>query len=228
MTNLELELRRLAPLVELPPERDLAPAVRARLGARRPRPGRLVLALALVVVAIAIAFAVPPARSAILRWLGFGTARVEFVERLPSVPEAQPLDLGPRTSLGDARKQVGYHVLTSKLLGSPKEVHLLSDQVGFVYDKHKLIVMQSRGTFFTKEVGPGSHVQQFSLDGQSAMWISGASHVFGYVDVDHRGARPAQFFLAGNALIWQRGEVTLRLEGKLTREQAVRIARSFK
>ena len=60
------------------------------------------------------------------------------------------------------------------------------------------------------------------------MWISGASHVFGYVDVDHRLVRPAEFFLVGNALIWQRGEVTLRLEGKLSRGEAVRIARSFK
>ena len=88
MTNLERELRGLAPSVEFPPERDLAPSVRARIGAARPRPRRLVLALALVVVAIAVAFAVPPARSAILRWLGLGNARIEFVDRLPDVADA--------------------------------------------------------------------------------------------------------------------------------------------
>ena len=154
MTNLEHELRGLAPFVELPPERDLAPAVRARIGARRPHPGRLVLALAVVVLAVAVAFAVPPARSAILRWLGLGNARIEFVDRLPDVRTRRPLDIGVQTSLRVARVGVPYHVLTSKLLGSPDEVHLLGDQVGFVYGEHKLVVLQSRGTFFTKQVGP--------------------------------------------------------------------------
>jgi hypothetical protein len=64
----ERELRDLAAFIELPPERDLAPAVRARLGARRPHPGKLAIALALVVLAIAVAFAVPPARSAGSGW----------------------------------------------------------------------------------------------------------------------------------------------------------------
>jgi len=227
MTNLEHELRSLAPFVERPPERDLAPAVRARIGARRPHPGRLVLALAVIVLAVAVAFAVPPARSAILRWLGLGNARIEFVDRLPKVRTRRPLDIGVQTSLRVARAGVPYHVLTSKLLGSPDEVHLLGDQVGFVYGEHKLVVLQSRGTFFTKQVGPGTHIQQFRLDGQPALWITGASHFFGYVG-DRGDARAAELYLAGNVLIWQRGALTLRLEGKLSRAEAVRIARSFR
>src|SRR5215471_9152318 len=169
----EHELRELARFVELPPERDLAPAVRARLGTRRPRPRRLVLVLALVVVALAAAFAVRPARSAILRWLGFGTARIEFVDRLPNVRTRRPLDLGPRTSLADARERVGYHVATSSLLGAPDEVHLLGDQVGFVYGNHKLVVLQSRGTYFFKSVRPATQVVRVVLDGRIALWISG-------------------------------------------------------
>jgi hypothetical protein len=226
VTNLEHELRGLAPFVALPPERDLAPAVRARLGTRRPRPARLMLALALVVVAVAVAFAVPPARSAILRWLGLGNARIEFVDRLPNVRTRRPLDFGGRTSLSDARKQVTYHVLTSKLLGTPKEVHILGDQVGFVYGR-KLVVLQSRGTFFMKEAGPGTHVEQLLLNGRPAVWISGASHFFGYIGSDG-STRPATLYLAGTALIWQRGPLTLRLEGKLSRAEALRIARSFR
>jgi hypothetical protein len=228
MTNLEQELRGLAPFVELPPERDLTGAVRARIGARRPRPGRLALALALVVLAVAVAFAVPPARSSILRWLGLGNARIEFVDRLPNVDTRRPLDIGERTSLGEARAGVPYHVLTSTLVGSPDEVHLLGDQVGFVYGDHKLVVLQSRGTFFTKEVGPGTHVQNFLLDGRPALWISGASHFFGYIGGHGEQPRAAQLYLAGTVLIWQRGALTLRLEGKLSRVEAVRIARSFR
>jgi hypothetical protein len=227
MTNLELELRGLAPFVELPPERDLAPAVRARIGARRPRPGKLVLALALVVVALAVAFAVPPARSAILRWLGLGTARIEFVDKLPNVRSRRPLDLGPRTSLAGARRQVRYHVVTSKLLGTPKEVHVLGDQVGFVYGR-KVIVLQSEGTFFTKEVGPGTHVEHLSVNGREAFWISGASHFFGYIDGGGGGPRKVELYLVGNALIWQHDSLTMRLEGKLSRAEAVRLASSFR
>jgi hypothetical protein len=226
VTNLDVELRGLAPFVQLPPERDLAPAVRARIGARRPRPGRLVLALALGVLAIAVAFAVPPARSAILRWLGLGNARIEFVEQLPNAPVRGSLDLGPETSLAEARERVPYRVLTSKLLDSPKEVHVRGDQVAFVYGR-KLVVQQSRGTFFVKEVGPGTNVDQFWLGGARAVWISGTPHFLGYLGTNGQ-SRPMSFYLAGNALIWQRGELTLRLEGKLTRGEAVRLARSFR
>ncbi len=227
MTNLELELRGLAESVEFPPERDLVPSVRARIGARRPRPGRLVLALALAVVALAVAFAVPPARSAILRWLGLGNARIEFVDRLPEARTRRPLDLGPRTSLADARKRVRYHVLTSSLLGPPREVHLLGDQIAYVYGDKKLVVLQSRGTFFAKQVGPGTHVDRIRVNGGEALWISGARHFFGYIDTGGT-TRPAELYLVGNALIWQRHELTLRLEGKVSRAEAVRIARSFR
>ena len=222
----ERELHALARSIELPPERDLAPAVRARLGARSPRPGKLVLALALVLLGIAIAFAVPPARSEILRGLGLGTARVEFVDRLPNVQTRRPLDIGPKTSLGDAREQVPYDVVTSSLLGKPSEVHLLGDQVGFVYGRHKLLVLQSRGTYFQKDVGPATRVEHVRLNGREALWISGGQHYFAYIEAGHQ-ARAAPLYLVGNALIWTRGDLTLRLEGKLSRAEALRIARSF-
>jgi len=222
----ERELHELAAYVELPPERDLAPAVRTRLGERRPRPGKLAIAVALVVLAIAVAFAVPPARSEILSWFGLGTARVQFVEQLPNVTPRRPLDLGVRTSLGEARKLVGYDVHTSELLGAPREVHLLGDQIGFVYGNRKLIVTQSRGTFFTKEVGPGTHVTQLSVNGQPAVWVSGAPHFLGYI-AKNGNPQPVELYLARNALIWQSGDVTLRLEGQLSRADALRVARSF-
>jgi hypothetical protein len=227
MTNLEHELRSVAPFVELPPERDLAPSVRARIGTRRPRPGKLVLALALVIIAIAIAFAVPPARSEILDWLGLGTARVEFVDELPNVPATRQLNLGERTSLSKARKAVGYPVVTSKLLGNPDQVYLLGDQVALVYGPNKLIVTQSIGTFFTKEIGRGTRVDQFLMNGQPALWITGAPHFFGYIG-GGATTHPIEFYLVGNALIWQRGAETFRLEGKLSRAQAVRIAKTFR
>ena len=99
------------------------------------------------------------------------------------------------------------------------EVHLLGDQVGFVYGNRKLVVTQSRGTFFTKEVGPGTHVERLSVNGLPAYWISGAPHFFG-VRRRERQPHPIELYLARNALIWQRGDVTLRLEGELSRAEA--------
>jgi len=227
MTSLEHDLRGLAPFVELPPERDLGPEVRARIASTRPRRrGALVLAFALVVLAIGIALAVPPARSEILDWLGIGNARVEFVDELPDVPVSGRLYLGPRTTLDKARKAVTYRVLTSPLLGTPKEVHQLGDQVAFVYG-HKLVVLQTRGMFFSKEVGPGTSAEQVTVNGQPGLWVSGAEHFVGYIGLSGR-PEPVRFYLAGDALLWQHDELTLRLEGDLTRDEALRLAKSFR
>jgi len=223
---IERRLHELSAHVELPAERDLAPAVRGRIGSRRPRPGGLAIALALVVLAVAVALAVPPARSEIRHWLGLGTARVEFVDRLPDVQTRRPLEIGRKTSLREARERVPYDVLTSSLLGAPREVHLLGDQVGFVYGKHKLLVVQSRGTYFQKDVGPETSVEHVQLNGREALWISGGRHYFAYVERNHQ-VRQAPLYLVGSALIWTRGDLTLRLEGKLSRAEALRIARSF-
>jgi hypothetical protein len=225
VTNLDLELHGLAPFVELPPERDLAASVRARIGARRPRPGKLVLALALFVVALAVAFAVPPARSAILRWLGFRNVRIELVDKLPDAPVRGTLALGPRTTLGQARKRVPYDIVTSSRLGSP-EVHVLGDQVAFVYGR-RLTMIQVRGRFIEKMAGPGTSIDPSPVNGEPGYWISGRPHYFTYMDKDDQ-FRQTGFHLAGNTLVWQHGDLTLRIEGKLTRTEALEIARSFR
>src|SRR5213078_271839 len=80
----EHELRGLAAHVDFPAERDLAPAVRARLSPHSPRRRRaLVLVLAAALLAIAVAFAVPPARSGILRFLHLEGVTIEYVDKLP-------------------------------------------------------------------------------------------------------------------------------------------------
>src|SRR5262249_40083437 len=73
MTELELQLAALGHELELPREPDLAPAVLERLEGRRPFPWRPVaLAFAVVAVAVGAAFAVPQARTAILRFFHLG------------------------------------------------------------------------------------------------------------------------------------------------------------
>src|SRR5207249_3599125 len=87
--SLERDLRALAAELEWPDTPALAPL---ELGRRRNlRP--LVLALAVLVLALAVAFAVPPARSAILRFLHLRGVSVERVETLPPAEE-RPLVAG--------------------------------------------------------------------------------------------------------------------------------------
>src|ERR671932_770829 len=92
MTELERALVALGAELEFPPTPDLAGAVRARL--ERPRWRRpVVFALAVAALAIGIAMAVPPARSAILRFFHIGAATVERVETLPPAKQ-RPLGAG--------------------------------------------------------------------------------------------------------------------------------------
>jgi hypothetical protein len=236
MTELERRLHALAPYVELPEDPDLQAAVGARIAARRsPRLRRAVaLGLALVALAIGIAFAVPPARSGILRFLGFGGVRIEFVDKLPVAPVRNELDLGLLTTLSAARDAVSYRILISDLLGGPDEVHLRGDQVGFVYrtkEGVKLLVTQFPGTetsgLVKKLYTPRTRIFYAPVGGSPGYWITGAPHAFLYLDKRGRVIQQT-LYLAGDTLLWQHGGLTLRLEGRISLGQALRIARSLR
>jgi hypothetical protein len=66
-----------------------------------------------------------------------------------------------------------------------------------------------------KLAGTGTSVEFVDVDGAFGVFLSGEQHVVG---------PPNR--LAGNTLIWVRGEVTYRLESALGRDAALRLARS--
>src|SRR5436190_19036458 len=99
MTELERALAALGEELEFPQSRDVWPRIAERLRRRRwVRPA--VFALAAGVVALAIALAVPPARSAILKFFHIGSVTVERVETLPPA-QTRPF----ATGLGPALTQ---------------------------------------------------------------------------------------------------------------------------
>jgi hypothetical protein len=122
MPELERDLREVGRLLAFPPEPELVPAVRTRLGeAPRPVPfvarrRVLVLALAALVVAIGAAFAVPPARTAILRFFHIGGETIERVPTLPNAPHRSPIaGLAGPMSVEDATDRAGFNpILPSK------------------------------------------------------------------------------------------------------------------
>lgn len=247
MTELEQALADLGGRLEYPPTPDLAGAARARLGAA-PRPRqlrrRLVLAFALLAVAVGAAFAVPPARTAILEWLGLKGATVERVVLLPEVPPAGELDLGERVPLEQARARVSFPILVPELLGPPDEIHVADDvpggRVSLVYLHNTkvptttetgigLVLTEFQGglapELIGKLVGGGTQVEKVSVAGEPGLWISGEPHVFFYRDASDE-LREETLRLAGNTLLWQRGDLLLRIEAELTKATAIRIAAS--
>ena len=76
MPELESALRALGAQIEFPATPDLASGLRGRLERPRSRRRPLIIALAALVVVVGAILAVPPARTAVLDWLGLPETRV--------------------------------------------------------------------------------------------------------------------------------------------------------
>jgi hypothetical protein len=228
MSDLDRELRRLAGDVEFPPTPDIASAVRRRLGDRSQRtwPRRLVpIGVAAAALAIGVTFAVPQARTAVLRFFGIGAVRIEFVDRLPDVRPSARLDLGTRIHPSDAP----FSLRHSTLLGGPDATYRRGNVVTLLYgtpERVRLLVTEIAGSGFDSGIGKkleaeGTRIEFVPVRGATgpAVWIEGQPHV-----VSLPGGPPR---LAANTLIWQRGGLTLRLEGAVRLPRAVAIADSL-
>lgn len=220
--NLESELKALAAEIEWPQ----TPALRPELGPRRlSRPARPVaVALAVVAVALAAALAVPQSRGAILRFLDLGTVHVEFVQRLPAAQE-RPLaaGLGPTVSTAAGRDLLGRPPLQPPLAPAPP-LHAQDGIASLLFlnegDPVLLSEIRSRGRLLKKIALTTTSVQWVRAGGDPAIWMAGGRHV---VVFPHAAPR-----LAGNVLIWQHQELTLRLEGAhLTLRGAVKLAKTL-
>lgn len=225
MTELERQL--LALEIAVPEEPDLAPAVLARIEGR-PFPWRRVaLACALLVVALGAAFAVPQARSAILRFFHLGGATVERVQTLPQAVERSRL--GRPTSLAGAQRAVGLPLVLPPLDRKPARAYVLDDAVATVLLQahgQDVLLSEFRSTdeaYLKKLVGGATIVEPLRVRGELGLWIEGAPHTLTYVDRSGR-FRERTILIRGNVLLWLHGPLTLRLEGTLTKAQAVRLA----
>ncbi len=243
MNGLERELLAIA-ADAFPDPPDLARSVTARLGrevmpvrrARRRATVALVAATLLVALVSAV-LAVPEARSRVLHWFGIGGVRVEFVDTLPPVTVRTPLSIGVPVSLADARTRVRFRILLPGAeLGPPDVVyvgHFAVDEVTLLYgrpDRVRLLLTQAAGTlnsaFAAKYVQGSAHVKLLTIGGRPAVWIAGAPHEFVFVTPTGQIAS-APLRLDKNTLLWQRGDLFLRLEGDLQLDQALRIAHSL-
>jgi len=255
MSELELELRELR--VEWPDTPDIAGAVAGRL-ATAPAPARprrrwridrpaWQVAVAATALLIAVVMAVPPARSAVLDLLGFGSVRITREEPRPS-SFASGLALGDPVTLEQARRRAGFPVLVPEAVGEPDAVYFYEHpasgpRVDLVYRARPglprasttgagLLVTEFRAIaepVIEKAVGTGAKVERLTVAGDPAFFISGAEHGFAYINTENDQAAFEDQRLAGNTLLVERSDgVLLRIEADISRERAVEIAESMR
>jgi hypothetical protein len=178
---------------------------------------------------VAAAFAVPPARSAILRFLHLQGATIELVDELPPVHPPTTLDLGIRIDPADAARTAGFRPLESSLLGRPDEVTWDGGLLWYRYGRVRLLVAQGLGRervqFLKKLVAGNTRIAPVTVEGEPGFFIRGAQHLIYLAPNDL--IREDRVRLAEDVLLWQHGPLLMRIEGRFTEAEALRIARSF-
>lgn len=215
--------RRLADLeLDFPPTPDIMAAVSSRLEGRQTRRLRVALvpALALALMAATAGALSPDARSLVATLLQLDGVKIERMPELKTgFDRLQPLPLGRRVTLEEARRQSNFTLLVpagydSLYLDYRPSGSALTFVWGPPSEPQKLLtefVGRTEPAFLYKQAGPDTHVEELRLNGSPAFWVSGAPHVvyYRYGEVIDQ----EELHLAGDVLIWQRGEVVLRLEG---------------
>lgn len=253
LTELEQQLGRLE--LDWPATPNVAPAVRTRIGMRR-RPwfeNRWAMAAAAAILVLAAVAAYPPSREAIAGWINVHTffrtvPHLTTPTPLPPGPLGQRLGLGQQTALPQARAALKWQLLVPTSLGRPDEVYVepavdapSGGEVTLVYGSRQgipaagetgvsVLITEARGSmnqqYFGKMLGPGTTIEPVTVEGSSGYWVSGAPHVFVFVD-SHGDVRYETLRLATNTLLINVGGTVVRIEGNLTRTQALGIAASL-
>ncbi|WP_433287469.1 DUF4367 domain-containing protein [Micromonospora sp. CA-244673] len=238
MDDLERELRALATWLDTPEVPDVTARVRSRLAAPAHRRRRWRYWLAAVLAALLVAL-LPPGRAAIadavaglLRFSGIVIDTTSAPMPPTGVPS--PLPAQRPAAFHEAQRHLRFPIRVPAELGDPEQV-LVADPDGT--GAYRVVTLLYRGgalrldafdghlePVFQKQVsGPG--VEWVQVHGDFAVWIGGP-HELSYVDRTGT-VRVATARLAAATLIWEDAGVSYRLEGDLTRDEAIGIAESL-
>jgi hypothetical protein len=232
MAELEQALVALGRELEIPPTPDLTSAVRARVARGRATRRWLVVALAVAVVGIGIAMAVPDARSSILRFFGIGSVKIERVDTLPASREA-PLTagLGPVRTRAQAEGVAGFRMVLPKFKGAPPSRYyaipdaLVATVIRSGSTPLLLTELEGDQTWLSKKiVDQNTRVEPARVGDYDGLFLSGGRHVLLYETANGTEVRQLATRFAGNVLLWSDGTRTYRLEGKVSRDEAIRLA----
>jgi hypothetical protein len=253
MPDLEDQLTALSAAIEWPPTPTfkvlLLPARRGGLGWGRP----LALAAAAAALVVATLLAYTPTRDAIAGWVNLHV-NINRVQELPSPsprpsgPLGERLGLGTPTTMDQAQAKLSWQIRIPSALGNPDEVYLqqpptapTGGEVTLVYAQRtdipvsgltgvSVLVTEARGqvneVFFQKTVGGDATIETVTVGGHPAYWISGHPHEFAFADANGNFYNES-LRLATNTLIFEHNGTIVRIEGDMTKAQALRIASSI-
>jgi hypothetical protein len=229
------ELRDLESWLAVPEPADQRVAVRERLSRNEIGRWRVWLAAAVAAVAVTVV-AVEPARAAVvdavasvLRIAGIEVERSNNAAPPQSSPS--PLPSAGSVSLDVAKQKAPFPVRIPTALGPPERVELADPDDNGVPRVVSALYRGGAVRFDQFDGSAGAFLKQardaqwVDLGGDMAIWLSGP-HTLTYVD--RTGAeRTATARLATPTLIWERGQVTYRLEGFTSLDEARTAALSL-
>ena len=250
--ELEATLFTLGRSLAYPRPSNTAAAVRARIAARpRALPWwrRYALAPALVtalLLLLVVVFSLPGVRAAAQDFLHLRGIDIFPVPSVPSLtprpsPSSSAFIPGDRVTLAEAQSRVHFAIRQPAQLGAPDEIYVdAEERVTLVYrDRPGIPISGATGvaalvvelpgtvdaTFFGKGFGPGTTLEEVTVNGSPGYWLQGVPHFFFY-RTSAGSILQDTLRLAGNTLIWTQGGVTYRVEADVTKATALQIAGS--
>jgi hypothetical protein len=203
-----------------------------------------------LLLAVAILSFSPAARQAVADLLGLRGVGIRVTESpppsapAPTGPLSGFMDVGEAVSVAEAREAVDYEIrLPTDRLGPPDEVYLSDDPPGgrvtsFFRAGPGLprIYETGTGAMLTQFIGrldrntigklaaEETKIERVEVNGNRGLWVEGDHLFFLY----RAGGTVIEetIRMSDSALLWQEGDVTLRLESGLSLEAAVRLAES--
>jgi hypothetical protein len=168
----------------------------------------------------------------LLRFFHLRGVTVERVETLPPARERLvAADFGEPVPRREAERRVGFELVLPPHF-QPARVRVVDGLASVVLRRKGVPLMLSefRGSGFDllkKVAGFATTVEPVRVDGQPGLWLSGGRHVLifrsGNGEIRQRPVR-----VGGKVLLWQHGDLTLRLAGQIGRDDALQFASSIR
>jgi hypothetical protein len=217
----------------------LADGSRATAPRRTPRAAWAYALAVAAIVAIAATLAVPSSRSAVADFFGIEGSDVAILPTpaagVTPTPFPTPLQLdhiATPTTLEVAGVALGYELAVPSIEEEPLETYLLDyfDLRVAILHYQRFDLWQTRlGDIgiFQKGVNQGSVIDEFTIKGQPARWISGGNHIVRFIGRDGQEVIGSQRTVDRNTLIWRTPYTFYGLETDLPQAEAFRIAETL-
>jgi hypothetical protein len=213
---------------------------------RRPIRRSLLVAAAALLILAAVAGAIGLGVPGIRIFFGGATPppATQTPRPAPSNPLGIGLGLGTAVTVDEAARLAGLDFILppDPAFGPPDVAYTLANRAALVWGGRPglppdpatgvgLVLSEFRGNvdegYYAKTLGEGTTVTPVTVNGHPGYWISGEQHFFYYVDPTGRGHDDSHR-VVGDTLIWSDGETTYRLESRLGKADAIRLAESLR